>query len=116
MAQKILYFTAGPVPTGPEAAEIAALQTLTQAFFEVKVRSAAQSPNYGDSTITGAEACDFLAGSPPSAPGATGGAWEDVEEHPIPGAGGAAVVYDGQVIDTYTITVTDGVVSIEETP
>lgn len=44
--QKILYFTAGPNPSGPEQADIAALNALAAAPYEVGVRNGAEPALY----------------------------------------------------------------------
>lgn len=61
--KRVMYFTAGRVPTGGELAEIAALNALAAQPFEVVVRNALDSPNFG----AGIEAADYKAGSPPVA-------------------------------------------------
>lgn len=63
MTKKILFFTAGPVPTVAEQAQIDALNAKTKAGFEVGVRNALESGSYG----AGIEACDLVAGTIPTA-------------------------------------------------
>lgn len=123
MALKVLYFTEGTVETEEEAAEIAALKALTEPVLTLGVRSAAQSPNFGLAGIAGAEGCDYLAGSPPEAYGATGGSYEDTPTYaipdPAPAAGEVGVVFNGQELavtgGTVAITVEAGVVTAEFT-
>lgn len=67
-ASRILYFTAGETPTVDEAAEIAGLNAVAAPKYEVLVRRGDSIPsatnnNYGH----GPEACDFVAGTPPTA-------------------------------------------------
>lgn len=62
MTDKIIYFTAGPVPTGGELDDIAALNAKSNPY-EIKVRSAIESNSYG----AGIEDADFVAGTIPSA-------------------------------------------------
>ena len=63
MTQKILFFTAGQTPTAAELAQIAALNALTTPGYEVGVRFADASNNYG----AGIESADFVAGDIPAA-------------------------------------------------
>ena len=60
MSSKIIYFTAGTVPTGPELAEIAALNALAAPRYEVAVRDGSTIRNFG--TETG----DFAGGTVPA--------------------------------------------------
>lgn len=64
--KKVIYFTAGMQPTGPEATAIAKLNALAGAPYQVLVRrgdAARGSDNYG----AGADDCDFVAGTVPAA-------------------------------------------------
>lgn len=63
MAQKIIFFLAGPTATSGELAQIALLNAMTAAPYEVKVRNSLESASYDD-TI---EACDLVAGTIPTA-------------------------------------------------
>ncbi len=63
MAKRIIYFTAGPIPTTDEKAAIAALNARALPVSEVLVRNAEQSQNYGSAK----EACDYVAGTRPAA-------------------------------------------------
>ncbi len=63
MTKRVLYFTAGPVPTVTEAGQIAALVALGVPGYTVGVRSALLSGNYG----AGIEASDYVAGTIPTA-------------------------------------------------
>ena len=69
--KKVLYFTAGPVPTGPELTAIDQLNALVGSNYAVGVRDGSQSPNYG----AGPEAADFVAGTPPEG-------YADTEDYP----------------------------------
>lgn len=100
--QKILYFTAGSIPTGPELAEIAAIP-----LFDVLVRNAAGNPLYG----TKIEPCDYVAGSIPES-------YSEIDEYSaaVGLAGTQAIVEDGQVLDvdgggTVELTIADGVIT-----
>lgn len=63
MAQKIIFFLAGPTATENELAQIALLNAMTAAPYEVKVRNTLQSASYDDAI----EACDLVAGTIPTA-------------------------------------------------
>lgn len=64
--KKVIYFTAGALPTLAEAAEIAVLQLASTKPFDLLVRRA-DSLNPADYSYgSGAEPCDYIAGSPPS--------------------------------------------------
>lgn len=104
---KVLYFTAGPVPTTEEKADIDALNKLTGAPYTVGVRNRLVSQNFG----AGAEACDMVAGTPPS-----GEPWASKPVFTAANAAeGYAAVYDGMEVEigetTYTFTVVDGVIT-----
>lgn len=112
--QKILYFTAGAAPTPEEKADIDNLNKLVGSPYEVGVRNAIESYNYG----AGPEPADFVAGSVPTGPGG------DVDPpydgvpvfNPDSAAGGVAPVYDGQTLTLegdgeYVFTVVDGAIT-----
>jgi uncharacterized protein YjdB len=63
MTKKILFFTAGPVPTAGEQGQIDALNALTLPGYNIGVRSAIQPASYGH----GIEVSDFVAGTIPTA-------------------------------------------------
>lgn len=63
MTKKILFFTAGPVATGAETAQIAALNAMTIQGYTVGVRNALESGSYG----AGIESCDLVCGTVPTA-------------------------------------------------
>ena len=63
MTKKILFFTAGPVPTVDEQAQIDALNAMHAVGFNVGVRNTLSSGLYG----YGIEASDFVAGTIPTA-------------------------------------------------
>lgn len=63
MTKQVIYFTAGPAPTGPETTAIAKLNALAVPPYDVKVLSAIENPNYG----AGKKAADFVAGTVPTA-------------------------------------------------
>ena len=70
MAQRILYFTAGPFPTEDEIAEIALLNAACVQPYECTVLNGAASAEYGaDRPVPG----DFAAGTIPEA-------FEDLDE------------------------------------
>lgn len=62
MPQRITFFTAGPVVTAPEQAEIDAIEAAIAPVYELRVRNRVASPNFG----AGVEATDFVAGTPPA--------------------------------------------------
>ncbi len=105
---KILYFTAGPVPTTEEKADIDALNTLTGAKYTLGVRNRLVSQNFG----AGAEACDAVSGTPPS-----GAPWNAKPVFDAANAGGGfAPVYDNMSLEiegdgTYVFTVEDGAIT-----
>lgn len=111
MAVKILYFTAGAVPTTEEKADIAALESLVAPAYLIGVRAANANPSYG----AGAEQTDMVAGSPPLT-----GVGEAYEETPVfdPDSAleGFATILDGQEIviagtGTFAFTVVDGAIT-----
>jgi hypothetical protein len=59
--KKIIFFTAGIEPTGPEATAIAKLQARTTPDYSLVIRNRLQS-GVGESV----EACDFVAGTVPA--------------------------------------------------
>lgn len=63
MPQRITFFTAGPIVTEEEQAEIDAIEAAIAPVYELRVRNGVASPNYG----AGAEATDYIAGTPPDA-------------------------------------------------
>lgn len=63
MTKKIIFFTAGVVPTEAEQAQIDALNALSAPGYNVAVRNSTQSASFG----SGIEACDFVAGTIPTA-------------------------------------------------
>lgn len=69
---KIIYFTAGPVPTVDELADIAALNASILPAYEVAVRNTLANNSYG----AGPEAADFVAGTIPTA-------YSDAEDYPV---------------------------------
>lgn len=114
---KVIYFTAGKLPTTQEKADIAALNALAVAPFEIAVRSAVDSLAFG----AGNEEADYVSGTVPAA-------YDDEEEFPVfdvdnPPAGALpatmAIVADGQEFaatgGTVTLSVADGVVTAEFT-
>ena len=65
MTKRVIYFTAGEQPTGPELAAIAKLNVLAGVAYEVVVRrgdTAGGSLNYG----AGPEPADYVAGTVPT--------------------------------------------------
>lgn len=63
MTKKLLFFIAGTVPTVAEQAQIDALNALTTPGYSVGVRSALHNSTYTPNL----EACDFVAGTIPTA-------------------------------------------------
>lgn len=61
--KKILYFTAGPIPTAEELVDIGVLNTLTSPGYSIGVRNGAESGSFG----AGIESADFVAGTIPTA-------------------------------------------------
>lgn len=108
---KILYFTAGPVPTTEEKADIDALNLLTGEKYTVGVRNGLIPPLFG----AGAEACDYVAGTPPLT--GDGEAYEDTPVFDPDSAGeGFAPVTNGMELvlegdGTYVFTVVDGAIT-----
>lgn len=108
--KKIIYFTAGSNATGQENVDIATLNALAAAPYQVNV-SRADVP----SGLGSIEACDFVAGTIPSAYSAK--AVFDVSEPPRPDnmQSTQGVVSDGQELDVdggkITFAVSDGVVT-----
>ena len=114
--QKIMYFTAGMIPTNTEANEIAAIEALCVTPYEVVVRrgDAVGTRNYG----AGPEATDFVAGTVP--PPYDNDDEEEGTVYPVfdpddPPApvlpANQAVVSNNQVVGAYKITVVDNVVT-----
>lgn len=109
--QKILYFTAGQMPTEGEQIEIDALAGFTSAAFELGIR--APGSNYAGDP----EDADFVAGTPPE-PYDDGGTYPvfDPDAPPSPSSlpANTSMVYAGQEIagdgGTFTVSITDGVV------
>lgn len=64
MAEKVVYFTAGPVPTAGELADIAALNAVSLPQYETLVVNGAANSEYGAGRLT---PCDFVAGTIPEA-------------------------------------------------
>lgn len=64
MTKRILFFTAGKVPTVAEQAQIDALNAMTVPGYSVGVRNGAESAVYSDDNL---EPCDFVAGTIPTA-------------------------------------------------
>lgn len=63
MTKRVIYFTAGPAPTGAENTAIAKLNALSAPAYQVKVFNGVENPNYG----YGKEDCDYVAGTVPVA-------------------------------------------------
>jgi len=104
---KVLYFTAGPIPTIAELADVDALQN--DGRYSVFVRSAIG----GNYTGGEPEATDYVAGTIPTA-------YADAETYPVLDAGSTlgsdqAIITDGVAIvgtgGSFTPTVVDGVVT-----
>lgn len=87
---KVLYFIAGNVPTGPEAADIAKLEAATVAPLEVFIRSNKGNADYGEDR---AEPCDYVAGTLPAS-----GLYDEVDEIDPDAIPGFVVDTDTQVI------------------
>lgn len=108
--KKIIYFTANGKPTTQENADIAALNALAAAPYQVNVSRADVLSGLGS-----IESCDFVAGSVPSAYSAK--TVFDVSEPPRPDTlpSTQGVVSDGQELEVdggkITFAVADGVVT-----
>lgn len=62
MPLRITFFTAGPVLTALEQAEIDAIEAAIAPAYELRIRNRKASPNFG----AGIEATDFIAGNAPA--------------------------------------------------
>lgn len=114
--KKIIYFTVGPAVTAGEAADIAALNALTEPAYSVQVSNGAVPPNLGKNSEGGnvIEACDFVAGTIPD--DYDGVDTIDPDAPPAPDVGDdRAVVSNGQELtiggSTYTFTIADGAIT-----
>lgn len=107
--KKVLYFTAGPIPTPQEQADIAALRTLAEPAYEVGVRNGAANAQFGTGRN---EPADYAAGTIPTAYNTLDEF--DVDAPPAPDTlpDTQAVVTDGETLtiggSDYTFTVVDG--------
>jgi hypothetical protein len=106
MAGKIIYFTAGDVPTSGETAAIAALNTFVNEY-SLTVSNGAKAPGLG---LDGAgdpflDQADFVAGTVPSI----------YSEVPVFSLAGRAVINDGDELTLagtiYTFTVEGGAIT-----
>lgn len=113
MTKKIIYFTAGAVPTTAETAAIAQLNALTEKPFEVNVLNGSVPPNLG-STVGGGgsptpilKEADYVSGTVPTA-------YAGIDEVEA-GAVALLTVTDGVEItigdQVLTFTVEDGVIT-----
>jgi len=112
--QKVLYFTAGPVATAGELADIAALNAAALPAYEIGVRSgdtARVKGEYGEGRL---EPATYIAGTPPAAYTNA----EDEDENPIytvldPDNLPAPPLPDDQAVvtDEDTLEVTQGTVT-----
>ena len=114
MTKKIIYFTAGPLPTVEEAADIAKLNAVTEAPYSVAVRNSQVPLSSGGPT----EDCDFVAGSIPAPydndDEEEGKIYPEIDPDDIPTvalSATQAVVSDGQTLLGYTFTVVDSVIT-----
>lgn len=111
---KIIYFTAGAVPTTPEQAAIDAIAAFAADPYEFVVRNAAED-NYAN-----IEAADYVAGSAPS-PAYDGVSVFDPDSIPEPSVGDDQVVLtdgettgvepSGSYTDTVTFTISGGAIT-----
>lgn len=62
--KKVLFFTAGPVPTSGELAAIAKLNTAAEKPYEVTVMNGSADTKYGETNRLAP--CDFVAGTVPT--------------------------------------------------
>lgn len=112
--KKILYFTAGTVPTEGEAAEIAALRAMAIQQYNVHVANGLKSSNYG----AGQPTADYLMGTIPDSYKDEGDPIYpefDLANLPDPGSLPAdqTIISDGETIDigatSVTVSVADNV-------
>lgn len=115
---KVIYFTAGELPTTDEKAEIAALNAFAVAPFEVVVRNGAAMAL----AVAPFEETDYVAGTPPSTVPTGATQYNDMPafdpasppESGLPGT--IALVADEQELiiagdGTYVFTVVDGAIT-----
>lgn len=101
---KVLYFTAGDKPTGPEQT---AIDDLLAGRYDVGVRNASESTLYG----THLEPCDFVAGDIPTEYDAVpewAGPALPADQTIVTDGAAFEVPVTGTYIDTATVTVEDG--------
>lgn len=92
--KKVIFFTAGAVPTENELAEIAVLQAASTKPFDLAIRRGdAVMANADFRYGAGAEACDYVAGSPPA----------EVPATPVPASKAGTFSGTGTAADTITI-------------
>lgn len=114
MVDKVIYFTAGEVPTSGELQDIEKINSVAERGYIVNVSNGSV-----DSGLGGIEACNYVAGSIPDEYAEV--PVFDVDAPPIPNLPEtAAVVYDGDIkeiavtgeyTDSVQFTVVDGVIS-----
>lgn len=110
--KKLIYFTAGDVPTTDEKADIAKLNAVTVAPYEVAVRSSVRPMSSGGSN----EACDYVSGTIPDIAFYEGKTLVDANAIPnqflVPSQ---AIVSNGQNVTvgeiTYQLTVVNNVLT-----
>lgn len=110
MSKKVIYFTAGAVPTAGELADIAVLNSLSGPEYVVNVSNGAVGSGLG--TI---EASDYAAGTVPGAYSAVPVFSITNPPRPASMIATQARVFNGQVLvigpTTYTFTVAGGVIT-----
>jgi len=125
--KKIIYFTAGAVATSGEKADIEALNALCEPAYSLSVANGSVPDNLGMTPnldpdpepedpefVPLLQACDYVAGTVPSA--YDGRDEIDPDAPPPPDVGAdRAVISDGDVItigeETFTFTIVDGEVT-----
>lgn len=116
MAQKILYFTAGPTPTTQEQGEIDQLNELAKAPYTIGVRNAVEPALYQPKP----EETDFVSGAVPDEFSEIPVFDPDNPPDPDPLPSNQAIVTDGDILNvdggTVTLSVSENVVTAEFTP
>ena len=110
MTAKIIYFTAGDVPTSGELADIAALNAFCDGY-SLTVSNGAVAPNLGADVLDDA---DFVAGTVPALYDEVAVIDPDAPFATAVGAGNAIVADEDELTlagSVYTFTVEDGAIT-----